>query len=71
MTVEPGQIYRSCNPLDEGRMIRIILIREGRAWVESHGATPRPRWMSLAPLHATATTRDGKPRRTGYALEKP
>lgn len=70
--IQPGQVYVACHPLDKGRRIRITNYLPGHvgAVVVDADTGKRPRWLSLRALHATATTRTGQPRRTGYALEK-
>lgn len=67
-TIQPGQIYETCDPLDERRQIRVIAIRGGRVKVETVTGPARQRWMWPNALHATAVTASGQPRRTGYAL---
>ena len=65
MTIKPGQIYRSCDPRGG--------LRYEPGWARAEvvnaydGKRPRP--VLAAALHDTPTTRDGKLRRTGYALE--
>jgi hypothetical protein len=68
--VRPGQVYESCHPLDEGRRIRVISEPwGGRVDVETVGGRgARRRSVLTAHLHASATTADDKPRRTGYRL---
>ncbi|MBH1939253.1 hypothetical protein I5Q34_34200 [Streptomyces sp. AV19] len=70
-TIRVGQVYVACHPLDEGRRIRITEY-EGYsdARVVDADTGKRPRWILTAQLHASATTRQGKPRRSGYALEQ-
>ncbi|MGW4270812.1 hypothetical protein ACWEGQ_00240 [Streptomyces seoulensis] len=70
MTIEPGQIYRSCKPRDNGWRIRITDVSDHSVGAED-AANGRPlmRRVLIAALHDSPTTRDGKPRRTGYALE--
>jgi len=71
MTVEKNQMYRACNPLDEGRTLRVLGVAEvasGFAWVASVDGPPRERWINIKQLHASAMTRSGQPRRSGYAL---
>ncbi|RCH70501.1 hypothetical protein DT019_03150 [Streptomyces sp. SDr-06] len=70
MPIELGQIYRSCDPRG-GSPIRIDAYTSGHdhAYVVDAITGKRPRWILVAQLHATATTCNGKPRRTGYALD--
>lgn len=70
MPVEPGQVYRSCDPRG-GPSIRISAYTPGHdhAHVVDAVTGKRPRWILVDQLHPTATTRDGKPRRTGYILD--
>ncbi|WP_406200126.1 hypothetical protein OH807_18630 [Kitasatospora sp. NBC_01560] len=73
MTILPGQTYVACHPLDEGRRIRIESHIPGHATAHIVDADTgkRPRWIRTSVLHPTSTTRTGRPRRTGYALENP
>jgi len=68
MSVEKDQLYPACNPLDEGRTLRIVGVVGGHARIFTVGGPARERWIAVKHLHATATTRDGQPRRSGYAL---
>lgn len=72
MPIQPGQTYRSLD-LRGGSRIRITAYEPGwnRADVVDATTGKYPRRIVVRNLHATATTRDGKPRRTGYALEQP
>lgn len=69
-SIEPGQVYRSCHPLDN---IRIRIVRHVPGWnradVVDATTGKRPRQVLVSALHASATTKSGAPRRTGYALE--
>jgi hypothetical protein len=77
--IEPGQTYRACN----GSGLRIRVVGDGPgypAWgwskttvetVLPDGRGTRQRAIETTQLHATATTKAGQPRRTGYALETP
>nr|BEK65769.1 hypothetical protein KPHV_29960 [Kitasatospora purpeofusca] len=66
------QEYEACHPLDGQRRIRIVSVAGNRADVETLGPGPaRPRSILLNSLHPTATTADGRPRRTGYRLLDP
>lgn len=73
--IEPGQTYRQCHP-QGGRTARILIRKVGPTQAEvAHLDTGRRGLVidavSLNQLHDSPTTRDGRPRRTGYALEKP
>lgn len=83
--IQPGQTYRSLasvksEPEPRYPLVRIISAPTGAADLDgmrkvrvatltTTGREIRPRWMRADRLHTTATTRDGKPRRTGYVLE--
>lgn len=72
--IEPGQIYRRYHARENAiTRIRIEAVDPDghRAWAVDADTGKRARWVNTANLHETATTRDGKPRRTGYALEQP
>lgn len=77
--IEPGQVYQSCDPRG-GPRIRIESYTsygagcrtQGTAFVstiDEDGQPARFRRVSLGQLHDSPTSRDGQPRRTGYALE--
>lgn len=68
--IQPGQTYRSADPRG-GPRIRIVRCFpwEPRADVVDAYDGKRPRRILVSSLHATATTRDGTPRRTGYVQE--
>jgi hypothetical protein len=69
--VEPGQIYRSCRPGYENFRIRITSVgAETASAISLDGGWTLLNPPRIAQLHATPTTRDGKPRRTGYTLEQ-
>ncbi|MBH1939143.1 hypothetical protein I5Q34_33625 [Streptomyces sp. AV19] len=69
-TIRVGQVYVACHPLDEGRRIRITEYKGySDARVVDADTGKRPRRILTHQLHAIATTRQGKPRRSGYALE--
>jgi hypothetical protein len=70
VAIEVGQTYRSLDPRG-GPRILIVRYEPGwnRASVVDARDGKRPRSILVASLHPTATTRDGKPRRTGYVLE--
>ncbi|MFI8872430.1 hypothetical protein [Streptomyces sp. NPDC055243] len=69
-TIQPGQIYRSCDPRG-GPRIRISSFTPGhsRAHVIDADTGKRYRQILVTALHANPNTRDGQPRRTGYVLE--
>ncbi|MFZ3473131.1 hypothetical protein ACODT3_10645 [Streptomyces sp. 4.24] len=65
--IQPGQTYRS---VGDGFRIRIVEV--GVTSVRATDVANRRPLLNRIPirqLHVTATTRDGKPRRNGYALE--
>lgn len=70
MSIQPGQIYRSCDPRG-GPRIRIVRYTHGgnRAHVVDAATGKRFRQILITALHDSTTTRDGQPRRTGYVLE--
>lgn len=70
--IEPGQTYRACDPRDSIH-IRIEAYTPGaaRAHVVDAVTGKRPRQILVSALHDSPITRDGQPRRTGYALETP
>ncbi|WP_329390241.1 hypothetical protein [Streptomyces sp. NBC_01716] len=82
--IQPGQIYRSTTPIpdqpDNYRRIKVVgepntvpggwnFGKVDVATLAEDGREIRRRRVETSQLHATATTRDGKPRRTGYVLE--
>ncbi|MFE2850619.1 hypothetical protein ACFXJO_05725 [Streptomyces lavendulae] len=82
--IQPGQIYVSLSnrhhPVDGPTRIKVIdapatvagLYHYGKAVVVTvtrTGREVRRRSVECSQLHATATTHDGQPRRTGYVLE--
>ncbi|WP_405699091.1 hypothetical protein OG209_05220 [Streptomyces sp. NBC_01383] len=72
--IQPEQTYRSADPRDTHREpIRITAYTPGhaRAHIVDARSGKKFRQILVSSLHATATTRDGKPRRTGYVLEGP
>ena len=71
MPIQPGQIYRHCDPRESIR-IRITAYTPGanRADVVDAVTGKRPRQILVTHLHDSATTKTGQPRRTGYALER-
>ncbi|MFB7244598.1 hypothetical protein ACFCYX_19320 [Streptomyces populi] len=79
MTIQPGQTYRACD--GSGRRIRIVKDAPGyptwgwsKTTVETllaDGRGIRQRAIETTQLHESATTADGQPRLTGYALEQP
>lgn len=68
MPIQPGQVYRSCDPRG-GPLIRVVAINPNSVTVVDAQTGKRPRRILPAYLHDNATTKTGKPRRTGYALE--
>jgi hypothetical protein len=70
MSLIPGQVYRSCDPRES---IRLRVVRHEAGWnrVDVVDATTgrRPRRILASTLHESATTKTGRPRRTGYVLE--
>lgn len=68
--ITTGQVYEACHPLDEKRRIRILRYTPGdhSAQVVDAVTGKRQRGIFVRSLHDSATTRDGRPRRTGYAL---
>lgn len=66
--IQPGQIYRSADPRDGHRKPIRITAYDGsnRAHVVDAHSGKRPRQILVSSLHDTPTTRDGKPRRSGY-----
>ncbi|MFE5871625.1 hypothetical protein ACFQ6V_23675 [Streptomyces roseifaciens] len=71
MTVQADQIYRSCDPRDNGRRIRIQSYFPGnlRAVIVDADTGKRTRQLLVDQLHIEATTQSGTPWRTGYVLE--
>lgn len=79
MTIQPGQIYRPA----KGGPLRIKVISGPSSYnlnryefrkatvvtITNDGREVRRRRIDANQLHATATTQDGQPRRTGYVLE--
>ncbi|MFF4644929.1 hypothetical protein [Streptomyces sp. NPDC001389] len=86
-SIQPGQIYRAVKATasePEPRHIRIEVVgtlgRIHGVWgygkvnvvtITADGRKVRRRAIEASQLHATETTRDGQPRRTGYVLEQP
>ena len=66
--IESGQVYRSCDPRG-GPLVRIVAVYANSVDVVDAQDGKRPRRILAKFLHDSPTTRDGKPRRTGYALE--
>jgi hypothetical protein len=66
--IHPGQIYEPCDPRERSRL-RVQHYKPGdnRALV-TNSAGKRPRWILVKALHASGTTAQGKPRKTGYRL---
>jgi hypothetical protein len=83
--IQPGQTYRSLGdpyPYDEPRRIKVVgnpvtwpgLYDFGKVDVVTlteTGREIRRRAIEVTQLHESATTKTGKPRRTGYVLEQP
>lgn len=83
--IQQGQIYVSLGdpyPYTEPRRIKVVgrpgTIPGGYHFgkvdvvtLTETGREIRRRAIEVTQLHETATTRDGQPRRTGYALETP
>lgn len=83
--IEPGQTYRSLSdpyPYTEPRRIKVVgtpmtipgVYGYGKVTVvtlTSTGREIRRRAIEVTQLHDSTTTRDGQPRRAGYALEQP
>lgn len=69
-SIEPGQVYRSLRPRDDGFLIRITEVGESsvRAVDARNGRRLLDRVL-VRSLHKSETTESGKPRRTGYVLE--
>lgn len=83
--IEIGDVYVSCKPvasMPDAHYIRIRVVGEpittfGRygygkvdvVTIAADGREVRRRALEASQLHATATTRDGRLRRTGYVLE--
>jgi hypothetical protein len=83
--IQPGQIYRSLSnrhhPCDGPTRIKVVgepIAAFGRyggygkvdvVTLTADGRELRRRAIEASQLHDSPTTRDGKPRRTGYALE--
>ncbi|MFD4394679.1 hypothetical protein [Kitasatospora sp. NPDC058478] len=67
--IKPGQVYTACDPRG-GATIRIVDYTPGsnRADVVDATTGKRPRSVLASHLHESATTRDGKHRRTGHVL---
>jgi len=73
MPIEPGQTYRSANPRDGHREPIRIVAYDGcnRAEVVDAHSGKNRRQILINSFHDSATTKNGKPRRTGYLLEQP
>ena len=68
--IQPGQVYRHCDPRAESVRLRVMTVGPNRAEV-FYLHTGRAGRILLSQLHDSRTTKTGKPRRTGYALETP
>lgn len=67
-TIRPGQIYEPCDPRERSRLrVQQYIPGAERAYVTDVNGK-RPRLILVKSLHVDATTRTGKPRRTGYRL---
>lgn len=73
MPIEPGQIYRSADPRDSHREPIRVIAYDGsnRAEVADAHSGKNHRQILITSFHDNATTKAGKPRRTGYVLEEP
>ncbi|MFJ7269380.1 hypothetical protein ACIQV3_22510 [Streptomyces sp. NPDC099050] len=80
--IQPGQTYRSTSnrhhPVDGPTRVKVVskpypgALGYGQVDIVTltkSGREVRHRRIEASQLHATATTRDGQPRRTGYVLE--
>lgn len=64
--VYPGQVYENNA---NGRRVRVYAVYDDRARVtDIDGRYPRS--IAVSHLHRSATTSSGRPRRTGYTLNK-
>ena len=85
MNIQPGQIYRSLSnrhhPCDGPTRIKVLgtPIAIPGVWgygkvtvvtLTKTGSEVRRRSIEASQLHASATTKTGQPRRTGYVLEQ-
>jgi hypothetical protein len=84
--IRTGQVYESCQPIasmpgEHYTRIRVIAEPVGMhgrygfgkvqvATITGDGREVRSRAIEVTQLHASGTTRDGSPRRTGYRLVK-
>lgn len=82
--IQPGQTYYSLGdpyPYDQPRRIKVVgkpgTVPGGHAFgkvdvvtLTETGREIRRRAIEVTQLHESATTTDGQPRRTGYALEE-
>lgn len=70
--ITPGQVYARFDPQSRTwTRIRVAdyTLGHARAHVEDADTGKRYRQILASSLHESATTRSGKPRRTGYVLE--
>ncbi|TXS22431.1 hypothetical protein EAO70_06110 [Streptomyces sp. adm13(2018)] len=82
--IQPGQIYRSLSnrhhPADGPVRIKVVRTpgtipgvwgfgKVDIVTLTKTGREIRRRAIEASQLHATATTKDGRPRRTGYVLD--
>ena len=74
--IEKGQIYVAADPRDEGRRIVVLAARGvfaatvSVATITPDGREVRPRSIQASQFHESAITIEGKPRKTGYILER-
>lgn len=67
-----GQIYRCARPGSEHFRIRLTSVgAETARAISIDGGWALLNSVPIRQLHATSTTKTGKPRRTGYVLEHP
>jgi len=79
--IQPGQIYRPAKggPLrikvvgtpSRFNLNRYSLNKATVVTLTADGRGVRKRSIDASQLHATATAKDGQPRRTGYVLDQP
>lgn len=72
--IEPGQIYRACSPNIRGpRQVRVVAHNPDTRTVTvvNYATFSGEQDFPASYFHDSATTKTGKPRRTGYALEQP
>jgi hypothetical protein len=66
--LDKGEVFISCNPRENGRMIRIVNYVPGAetAHIATHPSDTRIRRIKVSELHDEAITQQGNPRLTGY-----